>query len=55
MITVDELRGYIRLVLDNFQLLASNSATGLTAWEKGRFSAYEDILDYLEGDYDDEI
>lgn len=48
----DELCGYIRLVIDSIR---RDSAACLTAWEEGRISAYEDILDYLLGDYDDEI
>ena len=51
----DELCGYIRLVINNIRQHEFDSATGLTAWEKGRISAYEDILGYLESNYDDEI
>lgn len=45
---IDELCRYIRLVIDNIQQHKFYSATGLTAWDKGRISAYEDILNYLE-------
>jgi hypothetical protein len=52
---IDELCRYIHFVIDSIQQHKFDSATGLTAWEKGRISAYEDILNYLESSYGDEI
>lgn len=51
----DELCKYIRFVIDNIRTFDSCRSVYMISWNEGRLSAYEDILDYLESNYDNEI